>query len=172
MAYRFSPCRNERQLEEYALYMLDHRFELHPAFAADRFIHFIDEQFRHGESVLVRTAAGATVGALGFVYGTPENRFEDKHTVRIEMVYIEPTYRGTRLFARGLLWLADYLARHAPQTECVQFYCESEPARKGRLFRKIADLVVTEPTKFGLEDQFATTIERLRQAAAPRKERR
>lgn len=163
MIYRFISCQTEAQLEKYVFYMLDHMQEVHSAFTAKRIIHFYKEIIIHGQAFIVENKNSDVIGAGGFVYGTPENGFSDKDTVRIEMIHIHPTFRGTRLFLIGIVWLAKYLEQHAPKTKKIQFYTESEPLGRSRLFLKLADLIITEPTRFGIEDEFHTTISRLKQ---------
>lgn len=163
MTYRFIACQTESELEQYILYMLEHKQDIHSAFTAKRIIHFMKEQLLYGQAVMVLNHQSEAIAAAGFVYGTPENGFMDPDTIRVEMVHIIPAYRGTRLFLQGIVWLARYLEQHAPAAKQVQFYSESKPAQYSRLFWKLADLIVTEPTRFGLEDEFQTTVERLRQ---------
>ncbi len=168
MTYRFIPCRTDSELERYSMFMLEHRYEIHSAFTAQRILHFFKEQFFHGQTFLVENDRGEVVAAAGYVNGTPENDFVDRETVRLEMVYIAPSYRRTRLFYHGIVWLADYMKQHAPFVNQIQFYAESEPEGRSRLFGKLADFIVTEPTKFGLEDEFLTSVERLLQGIPQR----
>jgi hypothetical protein len=161
MAYQFIPCKTDADWEAYTLYILDHKLEIHSAFLAKRVIHFIKEQVLYGSAVIVKDASGQVIAALGFVYGTPEKGFTDKETVRLEMVHILPTYRNTRLFLRGLIWLKEFLKEHVPATQQIQFYTESSPAERKQLFEKIADLISTEPTRFGVEHEFVASLDRL-----------
>jgi hypothetical protein len=68
--------------------------------------------------VLVIGEVNQVIGACGYVYSTPEHEFQDSDTVQLELAYMEPKYRGTCLFIRGL-------------AECIQAFRSSErPVRR------------------------------------------
>ncbi|WP_248924264.1 hypothetical protein [Paenibacillus hamazuiensis] len=161
MSYRFMICKTDEDWEEYTLYILEHKLEIHSSFLAKRVIHFIKEQIFFGCAVLAKDEFGRIIGVLGFVNGTPENGFADKEAVRLEMVHILSEYRCTRLFYRGMIWLRNYLQENAPETKIIQFYADAGSAKRSRLLGKIADLVCTEQTRFGLENEYVTSVDRL-----------
>lgn len=153
--------REEVELEKCVDFVLRHRRDFYPAYNLGLILKFLSEAMHHGELVAGLNEKGEIVGIAGYVYGTPEKKFIDKHRVQFELVCITQAYRKTGLFFQGLRQVVANLTQAETDVREIEFYAPANHPYLRKLFSKFATLTSTIQTKFGLEDLFLVTIENL-----------
>ncbi|ACS98866.1 hypothetical protein [Paenibacillus sp. JDR-2] len=81
---------------------------------------------------------GEAIGAFGYIHGTGEGNYEDRHIVQLQVALLSESYRFSRLFLRGLQVLAKHLTElKEVVTELVFWTGKDDYAI--RLFNKFAE---------------------------------
>lgn len=146
----FVECEKDEDYEKFSFYILDHRKELHPEFTTPMTFFFLGTQSFYGGCLLAKDLNQRVIGALGYVYGTPEGEFKDPHILRINMVHIAEPYRGSLLFYNGLKHLIHKLDTEAKGINEVQFFIPKENNYLNRLCLKFSKKV-KETSSLGTE---------------------
>lgn len=156
----FVECDEDQDYEKFTLYILDHRKQLHPEFTTPMTFFFLGTQCFYGECFIAQDLNHRVIGALGYVYGTPECEFKDTHILRINMVHIAEHYRGGLLFYNGLKHFIHKQNSQTPRITDVQFFIPKENRYLNRLCFKFAKKI-KETTSFGTEILYSTSFTEL-----------
>src|SRR5690606_21802189 len=101
---------NDQLWEEYLLFLMRHYEELGLPYDFEMTLSFIGNPMWEGNALIAREQMTETVlGAIGFVFGTGADQFEDKDICQVEIVYIDKVWRRSPLFLRMLSSFATYL---------------------------------------------------------------
>lgn len=157
----FAKCQEEAQLEKCVDFVLCHRREFYPAYDLGQVLTFLSVSMNQGEIITAFSEDGEILALTGYIFGTPEKKYTDKHRIRIELVCIAAEYRRTGLFLRGLKYLLNHLAQIEPDVREIEFYIPAHRYDLRNLFAKFATLTSTVQTKLGMEDLFKVTMEDL-----------
>lgn len=141
MAVYFRTCKFEMDSEVYIRYLIEHHDDLELPYPFAMKLSFISSPLILGNAMLiVNEEPYRIIGAAGFVYGTGAQDYEDRHICQIEVAFIEPSYRSTRLFVKGLAALIEYVDEGNPEVKVVQFWSPTPHDSLERLWGKLAAL--------------------------------
>lgn len=106
----FSVCATEAYQRKYMDFLLANYEDLRLPYPFPVAFGFIASPFLMGrECFLCLDDEGEAIGAFGYIHGTGEGNYEDRHVVQLQIAFLSKPYRHTRLFLRGLQILAKNL---------------------------------------------------------------
>ncbi len=139
MSFQFRPCELEMDHEAYMNFLLQHHEELQLPYSFSLKLSFMSSPLIMGRAMLVFSEEPyQIVGAVGFVYGTGANDYEDQHVCQIEIAFIEKLYRGSLLFSHGLQALIDLISVDNPDVQQIQFWASTDNKDLSKLFSKFS----------------------------------
>jgi hypothetical protein len=126
-------------------FLLRHNTDLNLPYAFAVKLSFISSPLIFGKAMLILSDENYdVVGAVGFVYGTGANGYEDRHICQVEVAYLRPEYRRKTLFMQALLAVLDQIKAGSPVVEKVQFWVAEGQSDEERLFSKFNALPGSE----------------------------
>jgi hypothetical protein len=138
MSFESRPCELEMDFKTYMKFLVGHQDDLGLPYGFAVKLSFLSAPLIYGRSMLIfQDEPYRVVGAAGFVYGTGPNDYEDRHICQVEVVYIEPEFRSTTLFARLLRDLAKLMKDGNPDVSTVQFWTSAEDRRLEGILSKL-----------------------------------
>ncbi|WP_281884945.1 hypothetical protein [Paenibacillus sp. YYML68] len=148
--------------DEYLLLLLHHYEELSFPYGFEMALSFIGNPMVAGNALIAQEReSGRTVAALGFVFGTGQDYYENERVCQLEALYIASVHRGSALYLTMLRQLVTTLQERYTQTETIQFWAPSDREDLRRLFGACFELVKTNEKDFGRIDLFTSTVDRL-----------
>jgi hypothetical protein len=145
MFFLCRPCTTELDFTSYIKFLLRHFTDLNLPYAFAVKLSFVSSPLIFGKAMLILSEEDYdVVGAVGFVYGTGANSYEDRHICQVEVAYLRPEYRRKPLFVQGLLALLGEIKAGSPDVETVQFWVAEDQSAEERLFYKFNALPGSE----------------------------
>jgi hypothetical protein len=127
--------------EAYARFVLQHHAELNLSYPFAMKLSFLASPLVLGKAMLVFSEETyEPVGALGAVYGTGANEYEDRQVCQLEVAYMKREHRRPGLFIQSLTRLLAAVQADNPDVERVQFWISAEHAGKDKLYSRFAAL--------------------------------
>jgi len=159
MGYYFSICVMESYQEKYVTFLLKHYEQLRLPYPFPVTLSFIASPlFMTKEAILcMDEETDEMVGALGLIFGTGENQYQDRHIVQIQVVYIVEEHRRTRLFLELLQYLTQYITYVDEGVTELRFWTPKDEGLR-RLFGKLAERTASRDTAFGMIDEYRGTF--------------
>ncbi|WP_166238510.1 hypothetical protein [Paenibacillus turpanensis] len=118
-------------------FLLRHHAELNLPYPFAVKLSFLSSPLLFGKAMLILSEEDYDlVGAVGFVYGTGANAYEDRHICQVEVFYLRPEHRRQTLFVQVLLALLVRIKEGCKEVERVQFWVKEDQAEGNRLFSK------------------------------------
>jgi len=141
MDFEFRPCTLELNYEAYVKFLLQHHDELNLPYSFAVKLSFISSPLLFGKAMLIFNEEPYEIaGAAGFVYGTGNNQYEDRHVCQVEVAFLQQGYRRTSLFTQGLQALVNEMKAGNPDVEKVQFWTSPSNGELEKLFSKLSAL--------------------------------
>ncbi|RIX51543.1 hypothetical protein D3P08_16695 [Paenibacillus nanensis] len=103
---------------------------------------------------------GEAVGAFGYIHGTGERNYEDRHIVQLQVAYLDNKHRRTTLFLRGLQYLAEHLRWLEDEVSELVFWTKPDDYTM-RLFDKFAGRTSDPGTASGNLLAYRVTVSEL-----------
>ncbi|MFE5321150.1 hypothetical protein ACFQ88_20815 [Paenibacillus sp. NPDC056579] len=159
MGYYFSICSMERYQEKYIEFLLEHYSQLRLPYSFPVSLSFIASPvLMNKEAILCFDEENdEIVGAVGLIFGTGENHYQDTHVVQIQIAYIVKEHRSTRLFLEGLQFVTQYLAHLDEGVKELRFWAPADSTLR-ELFGKLAKRSASHETEFGALDEYYGTL--------------
>ncbi|OXM85703.1 hypothetical protein [Paenibacillus rigui] len=158
MSYYFAICATEKYQEKYIDFLLRHYRQLNLPYSFPVTLSFIASPIlMREEALLCFDEDDEVAGALGYIYGTGENDYQDTHIIQIQTVLLAEKYRRTRLFLQGLQYLTQYIGQLDKQVTEVRFRTPSQPSLQ-RLWDKLAVRSAVHETPFGRVDEYRAAV--------------
>ncbi|MDQ0230322.1 hypothetical protein J2S19_001576 [Metabacillus malikii] len=151
-------CDHDEEKERMIDFILAHRKEINPAYDVRTVFFSLGTQLLYGDTLLVLNNENELIGFVGYLFGTPENQFQDPETVRIEMVYLKNNYRCTRHFIACFRKLLTHIEEANLDTIKIQFYVNKENDYLCKLSSKFAIVESTTLSNFGEELLYSTSL--------------
>jgi len=79
-----------------------------------------------------------TVGCLSFIRGTAENNYENRDVIQLQVVYIDPQYRGTKLLLELLQLMVQCLRYLEEPVNEIHFWTKDDPAIRSLITKRLA----------------------------------
>jgi hypothetical protein len=124
-------------------------------------LQLISTQVSKGHIIMGLDEEGEPGGIVTYYYGNPDNDFQDRESLLVEILLIKKEYRKTTAFFQGL----EYLINGVTEADCsvsqVFFYAHADSAYLRRLYSKFANPVAKREGEFGELDVYSTSLEAL-----------
>ncbi|MDQ0171249.1 hypothetical protein [Paenibacillus tundrae] len=164
MSGYFSVCSTYMYQHRYMDFLLANYKELNMPYPFPVTLSYISSPLLiHGGAILYFDDEDEPAGALGYIYGTGENDYEDRHVIQIQVAFLTEQNRGSRLFLEGLCFLIQHLAEQAdaelPQE--IHFWTAKD-VRKHRLFSKFAKQSENVEGEYGGMSGYKVSLAHLR----------
>ncbi|WP_248565461.1 hypothetical protein [Paenibacillus sp. L3-i20] len=82
---------------------------------------------------------GEAIGAFGYIHGTGEGNFEDRHIVQLQVAFLIESHRKTAVFLHGLMVLAEHMNDLNEKVTELVFWSGTEDNYTTRMFGKFAE---------------------------------
>jgi hypothetical protein len=161
MAY-FKRCSTDDEFARVCLFAVENKRDMHPSFDTLDMVSTLCSYMTEGHMLYAANEHHQVVGMLGYYHGTPEADFKDKEIVFAEASIIDRAYRGTRLFARGLRFMAEQFIESHPEVQEIRLKALSENVYTSRLYSKFATSSYTQEGPIGEETVFCVKLDDLR----------
>ncbi|NMO95555.1 hypothetical protein HII30_07115 [Paenibacillus lemnae] len=114
-----------------------------------------------GTAVLCFDDEDQLSGAFGYIHGTGEQDYKDRHVIQLQVAYIVEHHRSTRMFYEALQFLVSHLSdQEEERVEEIRFWIPGEP-RTRRLCSRFADLLSTVDQTQGCLDEYRINVKHL-----------
>jgi hypothetical protein len=141
MSLEFRRIETETDHETYFRFLIEHHDQLKLPYPYAVKLSFISSPLLYGGSMLIYSGhPRRVIGAAGCVYGTGPNDYEDRQICQVETVFLQKTYRRSRVFLQGLQYLLNMILADNPAVETVQFWTAADDLELQRLFSKLSSL--------------------------------
>lgn len=161
MGYYFSVCSTHMYQFNYIDFVLEHYRELNLPYAFPAALSYIASPLlMESEPILGFDDEDQVVGALGYIHGTGENNYADRHIVQLQAAYIVERHRRTGLFVQGLQFLLQHLALQEEKVEELRFWTENTPSNR-RLYTKFAKRFASADNDSGSLDAYRVSTSEL-----------
>jgi hypothetical protein len=141
MPFLFRRCELEMDHEAYMDFLLRHHSELNLPYPFAMKLSFISSPLVLGKAMLIFSEElYQVVGAAGFVYGTGQGDYKDRHICQVEAAFILKEHRRTALFVQALQALLDAMKAGNPDVQQLQFWAAADQEELKRLFAKLSSL--------------------------------
>ncbi len=159
LSYYFEICATETYQAKYLDYLLGHYADLGLPYPFTVALSYIASPVLIGnEAILAFNADDELVGAVGYIHGTGDHDYADTEIVQIQIVYIDETCRCTRLFLRGLQFLAQHLRDLDQHVAEIRFWTAASSTHRS-LFGKLAERAsVTNHPAYGQLDEYRVSL--------------
>lgn len=161
MLAHFKRCEQEAELARICLFILDHKRDLHPSYTTMDMVELLYSYATDGHFLYITDVSGTIIGATAYYQGTPELEFRDKNIAFVDIAIIAHNHRGTRLFVKGLYFLAAQVRKRHPEVEEIRLVALAENHYNCRLYAKFAELRYERDGVIGREKVFSVEIHSL-----------
>ncbi|RUS45140.1 hypothetical protein [Cohnella sp. AR92] len=162
MNVTFKPCASEDEYAKVSLFLLNRKFDLHPAFSTLQMVELLYAYITQGTIYYGSMPDGTIIAAAAYYHGTPERDFEDKDVALIDITVMDRAYRGTRYFLKGFEALVGYIERTHPEVRRLKLAALSENKYLCRLYSKFAVISTKREGEKGEETVFSEEISLIR----------
>ncbi|GIP33417.1 hypothetical protein [Paenibacillus sp. J2TS4] len=155
----FSRCSSLFYDKKYLEFLLEHYTQLNLPYSFPAALSFLASPIlMEAEAFLCFNEDYETIGALGYIYGTGENQYEDTQVVQIQIVFLLEEYRRTRLFLQGLQYLTQYIAQLDREVREIRFWAPADNDLR-KLCTKVAERKTTAESVFGEIDEYRASFQ-------------
>lgn len=144
MSYNYRKCQTEEDFERFSEFYVTHRHHLNPPIDLSYVLTDISFIIQFGHIILGTNLKEEPISFGCYFYGTPQNDFKDQESVYINVAMIDPQYRNTRAFIRGLQSLADFVQECEHSIEYVTFHAFKDDPFLQKLYSQFATVVTEE----------------------------
>lgn len=158
----FARCATFMYEHKYIDFLLEHYEQLKLPYNFAASLGFLSSPLLlDGEMFLGLDEDGEAVAAFGYIYGTGELDYADRHVIQLQTAYCVERLRCTRLFVRGLQFLLQHVEIFAPEVGEIRFWV-GDDRYMSRLAAKFARLHAAHDTAFGLLREYRCSVAELR----------
>ncbi|OUS76354.1 hypothetical protein B1748_11760 [Paenibacillus sp. MY03] len=163
MYYTFSVSASHMYHRKYLDFLLSHYEGLGMPYSFPVSFNFIASPLLMEDSrcILCLDDDGEAVGALGYIRGTGEGDYEDRHILQLQVAYLVEKCRRTPVFLRGLQFLTEYLEEETEEVAELVFWTKQD-AYLARLFGKFAERTSVSGTAAGDLYAYRVTLAQLK----------
>lgn len=153
----FSVCVTDMYLRKYMDFLLTHYEELRLPYPFPVAFGFIASPILMGrECFLCLDDEGDAIGAFGYIHGTGDGNYEDRHIVQLQVAFLAESYRRTKIFLQGLQELVKHMNGLKEEVTELVFWTGTDTYAV-RLFSKFAERTSMGEAFVG----YRTTLRRL-----------
>ncbi|MBT2284222.1 hypothetical protein J7E78_11810 [Paenibacillus polymyxa] len=165
MSRYFSICSTYMYQHRYMDFLLAHYKKLNMPYNFPVTLSYISSPLlMGGGAILCFDDQDEIAGALGYIHGTGEHDYEDRHVIQLQIAFIKEEYRGSRLMVEALQFLLQHIDEQE-EIESVQemrFWAVKDRINQ-RLFSKFAKRIGSTESEYGGSiDAYAIYLSELR----------
>lgn len=139
----FSVCRTTRYQHHYIDFLLARYNDLNLKYPFPVSLSYMASPLlMDGAAILCFDDKDEICGACGYIHGTGEKDYEDRHIIQIQVAYLAESCRSTRWFFEGLRFLAEHLSDQEEEIQEILFWVPGDSPNR-RLYSKFAELTST-----------------------------
>jgi len=153
-----SICNDDHNLAKAALFIMEHKHTIHPAYTTTDMVALIYGYVTNGHIITVKDGNGDIIGITAFFIGTEDEQFRNKQIAYVDVAVCTKEYKLSRIFMRGLSYLIRTLATEYPTVEQVQFAALIENEYLCKLYGKLTTSHFDRPGTIGDERVFSAPI--------------
>ncbi|MDT9720081.1 hypothetical protein QVE09_14285 [Paenibacillus sp. ClWae2A] len=164
MSHYFAKCSTYMYQHRYMDFLLAHYNELNLPYSFPTTLSYISSPLlMDGGAMLCFDDEDEVAGAFGYIHGTGEHDYEDRHVIQLQVAFIVHEHRRSRIFIEGLQFLVQHLDEYAYEepVQEIRFWALSEEANR-RLFSKIAQQVTSTIREEGELNAYVVKLAQLR----------
>jgi hypothetical protein len=155
-------CTSDDDYAKVSLFALEHKREMHPSFFTLDMVASLLTYMMEGHLLFTENESGKVTGISAYYHGTPEEEFQNRHIAILDMAIIDRTYRGSRIFAKGLRYMVEQIAANHPEVEELHFRTLADNVYLRNMYSKIAEETGTRDGDVGKETFFCVKLHRLK----------
>lgn len=103
------------------------------------------------------------VGCLSFIRGTAENNYENRDVIQLQVVYIEPEYRGSKLLLELLQLMVQCLRYLEDPVKELHFWTKDDSVIRSLVTKRLAIHPQQHQSVFGVLAAYSIPYELLEQ---------
>lgn len=162
MSTHFKHCVTDDDYAKVGLFFLQHKQDLHSAFTTLDMVSLLYSYLTDGHLFQALDADQRVIGASAYYHGTAEQEFQDKDIALIDIVIVDPAYRGTRLFLNGFRCMVNDIAVAHPEVEEIRIAALADNEYVCRLYAKLTESRYEREGNLGKEIVFCVKINRIK----------
>ena len=162
MAVTFTRCVEDNDYAKVALFMVERRRDLHPSLCTIDMVTLMYGYMADGQLHYGMDEDGQVVGASGLYFEESEKDARARNTALLDICIVDKERRGSRVFARGLQYMINYLSEYHPEVEVVRLCALSDNSYLCKLYAKFARFEGTRKGSVGQESVFSEEIHQIR----------
>lgn len=155
-------CVSDDDYAKVSLFALKHKHEMHPSFFTLDMVASLVTYMMQGHLLFTENESGKVTGISAYYHGTPEEQFQNRHVAMLDMAIIDRTYRGSRIFAKGLQFMIGQISVNHPEVEELHFKTLADHVYLRNMYSKIAAETGTRDGAVGKETFFCVKLHRLK----------
>ncbi|WP_409343598.1 hypothetical protein [Paenibacillus sp. MBLB4367] len=141
-----------------SLFVLENKHDLHLSFTTIDTISLLYSYMTQGHLLQITDADNRVVGVLAYYQGTPDQEFKDKEIAFADMAISDRSYRGTRLFLKGLQFWVSQVEKEHPEVQELRLAALSENTYLCKLYAKFTQESYDRDGGIGKETVFCVKI--------------
>lgn len=151
-------CIDDQEYGQFIRFFLKYREQMTPPYPLSYAIQVLAQQVQNGHIIIGLDENEEVMGSLAYYYGTPEQNFEDKQNVHIEVLLIKEEFQRSTAFINGFDYFIQEIENSGCNVEQVLFYAFKESAYLRRLYSKFAKKVSEREAHLGILDVYAVSF--------------
>lgn len=155
-------CASDDDFAKVSLFALKHKREMHPSFFTLDMVASLLTYMMQGHLLFTEDESGKVTGISAYYHGTPEEEFQNRHIAMLDMAIIDPAYRRSRIFAKGLQFMVGQIAANHPEVEELHFKSLADNVYLRSMYSKIAEEAGTHDGAVGKETFFCVKLHQLK----------
>ena len=156
------PCISDEDLANVSRFILNNKRSLHPSFTTLDTVALLYSYITNGHLIQVVDDNHGVIGAMAYYIGTPEEDFKDKEVVFADIAIADRSYRGSRLFIRGLKYFLNQILTDHPEVQEFRLAALSENEYICKLYAKFSNITHKREGSIGEETVFSAKIREIR----------
>ncbi|MDF2661184.1 MAG: hypothetical protein K0Q94_3975 [Paenibacillus sp.] len=162
MSAHFQHCVADDDYAKIGLFLLQNKQDVHPSFTTLDAISLLYSYLTDGHLYLALDTDQRVIAASAYYHGTAEQEFQDTNIALIDIVIVDPAYRGTRLFLNGFRRMVHDIAAAHPEVEEIRLAALAENEYLCRLYARLTESRYEREGNLGKEIVFCVKINRIK----------
>ena len=117
----FQPCETDDDFAKVSLFLLERKQDVNPSLTTAAMVESLCQYMTHGHLHYGAAEDGRIAGAIAYYHGTPEREFADVEVAYIDVVVLDESRRGTKMFFRILKYLDGWIRQRHPEAVEARF---------------------------------------------------
>lgn len=94
------------------------------------------------------------VGCLSFIRGTAQEDYNNREIVQLQVLYIDPSYRSTRMLLSFMQMLVQFVSYSEEPAHELQFWCKQDPRIRSLIAKHFRLIPESSDSGYGKLDYY------------------